>query len=169
MPGSQQIIVDGYNVIYADDALRKIALKDMERARRAFLARIAAYVADKAVRVIVVFDGKGGLSDAQSIVPGKLQAVYSDRHRTADDLIISMVGGSGNPKAYLVVSSDRAHIRPAVAALGCRTIGAKEFLDRISGKRRSRPAGREEEKPRPGSDDRDFWLDRFEGGERDDT
>jgi predicted RNA-binding protein with PIN domain len=148
-------------VIYADSALRNIALKDMERARREFLSKIEAYIADKELRVTVVFDGRGGLTDAEAVVPGKLQAVYSARHQSADDLIVSMVADSDNPRSYIVVTSDRAHIRPAVAGLGCRTIGAKTFLDRISGEMRA-PTGREEdEKPQSGAEDLDFWMDRF--------
>jgi predicted RNA-binding protein with PIN domain len=158
----QKIVVDGYNVIYADDALRSIALKDMERARREFLSRIAGYLVDKELRVTVVFDGRGGLTDAEAIVPGKLQAIYSARHQSADDLIVSMVTTSGNPRSYIVVTSDRAHIRPAVAESGCRVIGSKAFLERLSGKAGSSSKGQEEDKPHPGEGDMDYWLDRFE-------
>ncbi len=159
----QRIVVDGYNVIYADDALRKMALKEMERARREFLRKIEAYIADKELRVTVVFDGRGGLTDAEALVPGKLQVIYSARHQSADDLIVSMIGTSDNPRSYIVVTSDRAHIRPAVAELGCRVIGAKTFLNRISGRVRLAPQGGDEEKPQPGAEDLDFWLGRFDG------
>jgi predicted RNA-binding protein with PIN domain len=166
--GQQQIIVDGYNVIYADDALRKVALGDMERARRDFVSRIEAYVADKSLRVTVVFDGKGGLTDAETIVPGKLQVIFTPRHETADDVIVSMVKNSENPRSHLVVSSDRMHIRPAVSELGCRAIGAKAFLERISEKAAS-TTREEEKKPQPAADDIDFWLRRFEDGEEDES
>jgi predicted RNA-binding protein with PIN domain len=172
----QKIIVDGYNVIYADDALRKIALRDMERARREFLSRIESYVSNKSIHVTVVFDGRGVLAETETIIPGKLQVAYSAGRETADDVIVSMVTGSDNPRSHLVVTSDRVHIRPAVAVLGCRSIGAKAFLDRISGRgwRRKRQGGRApgleaDEKPKPGSDDRDYWLDQFEGDGGEDT
>ncbi len=167
--GQQKIVVDGYNVIYADDELRNIAIKEMERARREFLARIAAYVMDKKLEVTVVFDGRGGFSDAETIVPRKLQAVYSARHQSADDLIVSMVTRSRSPKSYIVVTSDRAHIRPAVAECGCRVIGSKAFLERLA--RKPRPPGRhgEHDKPHPGKDDLDYWLGRFENGSDDDA
>jgi len=161
LSNQQKIVVDGYNVIYADDRLRRIALKDMERARRDLLSRIEAYIADKELRVTVVFDGSGGTTDTRAIVPGKLQVVFSARRQTADELIVSIITASEKPSSYIVVTSDRAHIRPAVASSGCHSIGAKSFLDRLSGKKpaRSRPA--KEEKPRPGSEDMNFWLDRF--------
>lgn len=177
LSGHQKIVVDGYNVIYADDTLRKIALRDMKKARRGFLARIEAYVRDKSLHVTVVFDGKGGLTDSETVIPGKLQVIYSAGRETADDVIVSMVAGSENPRSYLVVSSDRTHIRPAVAALGCRSIGAMAFLDRISGRAGSAASGGGvpggeaggDEKPQPGSDDRDYWLDLFDGGREEDA
>ena len=168
LTGEQQIVVDGYNVIYADDALRQIALKDMERARRELLLRIETYLAGKSLRVTVVFDGRGEMTDTQAVVPDKLQVIFSDRHRTADDWIVSMLATAESPRSYLVVSSDRMHIRPAVSELGCRSIGARAFLDRISG--RDRPPSRrdEEEKPQPGSNDMGFWMERFEDDPKDD-
>lgn len=168
MNRSQQIIVDGYNVIYADDALRRVALGDMERARRNFVSRIEAYIGDKSLRVTVVFDGRGGLANTETVVPGKLEVVFTPGHQTADDWIVTRVRDSENPRAHLVVSSDRMHIRPAVAELGCPAIGAKAFLERITG-RPSADGGDGETKPRPGQDDIEFWLRRFENGGDDDT
>lgn len=154
--------MDGYNVIYADDQLRSVAVKDLERARRVFLSRVAAYLTDKALEVTVVFDGRGGMTEAETIVPHKLQAVYSTRHQSADELIVSIISASRNPKSYIVVTSDRAHIRPAVSERGCRVVGSKAFLERLSPKRRSPPGAGEDGKPGPGADDMDYWLDRFE-------
>jgi len=168
MAAEQKIVVDGYNVIYADDNLRAVAIKDMERARREFLARIADYVAGKELQVTVVFDGRGGMKDAETIVPRKLQAVYSARHQSADELIVSMVATARNPQSYIVVTSDRAHIQPAVAERGCRVIGSRAFLERLSRKPRA-PAAADDDKPPGGADDMDYWLGRFEKGDDDDA
>ena len=158
----QKIVVDGYNVIYADDELRRIAVKDLERARREFLSRIAGYVIGKELKVTVVFDGRGGMTEAETIVPRKLEAIYSAHHQSADELIISMIATSRNPRSYIVVTSDRAHISPAVAECGCRVIASKAFLERLSGKSDSSSKKEEEDKPHPGAEDMDYWLDRFE-------
>ena len=159
----QKIVVDGYNVIYADDSLRRHALRDMERARREFLERIRAYLAGKKIQITVVFDGRSGMVDTESVVPGKLQVIYSARDQTADDLIISMISESDNPRAFLVATSDNAHIRPAVSRLGCTVIGAKGFLKRISpvGVAEDKEVG--DEKPQTEDADIDYWLTEFEG------
>jgi predicted RNA-binding protein with PIN domain len=163
----QKIIVDGYNVIYADDSLRRHAIRDMERARRSFLGRVKSYIAGRNVQVTVVFDGRGGIADAETVVPGKLQIIYSARGQTADDLIIHMVSEAGAPQAYLVVTSDKAHIRPAVSRLGCQVIGAMSFLKRLEGAVNAKKERGQNEKPRIESDDIDYWLGEFEGGAED--
>ncbi len=164
----QKIVVDGYNVIYADDSLRRHALRDMQRARREFLDRIKTYLMGKQIQVTVVFDGRGGMVDSETIVPGKLQVIYSARDETADDLIISMVSRSGNPQAYLVATSDKAHIRPAVSRLGCEVIGAMGFLKRISQGGPAKGEKRVREKPEADGADTDYWLSEFGKEEGDD-
>jgi predicted RNA-binding protein with PIN domain len=161
----QKIVVDGYNVIFTDDTLRNVAIRDRERARRDLLSRIGSYLAGRELWVTVVFDGKGCMVDEETIVPGKLQAVYSASHQTADELIIAMVAGSEAPTSYIVVTSDKAHIRPAVSEMGCRVIGSKTFLERLRGKAPSKPRGEDEDKRHVlGEVDVDYWLDVFEGG-----
>ena len=160
----QKIVVDGYNVIYADDALRRTAAGDIEGSRIKLLSMLAAYLSNKDLQMTVVFDGRGGLTDAEAVIPGKLQVVYSARYQSADDLIVSMIRSSPNPRSHIVVTSDRAHIRPAVAEIGCSVIESKDFLDRIRGKTPENPGGEEEKKPRGDADDMDYWLKRFEKG-----
>jgi len=160
----QKIVVDGYNVIFADDALRKIARGDIERSRRKLVSMVAAYLKEKDLRVTLVFDGRGGMTDAEAVIPGKLQVVYSARYQSADELIVSMIAGSPNPRSHIVVTSDRAHIRPAVAEIGCAVIESKEFLARLRGGPVKTPVSEDGEKPRGGSDDMDYWLERFRRG-----
>jgi ribosomal protection tetracycline resistance protein len=96
----QKIVVDGYNVIFADDALRKTAAVDIERSREKLVSMLEAYLSNKDLRVTLVFDGRGGLTDAEAAVPGKLQVVFSARYQTADDLIVAMIKDSPNPTSW---------------------------------------------------------------------
>jgi len=164
MDTPQKIVVDGYNVIYADDELRKTAGRNIERSRKKLVSMLSAYLSNRDLRMTVVFDGRGGLADVETVIPGKLQVVYSARYETADDLIVKMISASSNPRSHIVVTSDRAHIRPAVSEIGCAVIESKDFLARIRGRPSESPAGEEEKKPRGGSDDMDYWLDRFKRG-----
>jgi predicted RNA-binding protein with PIN domain len=164
MDAPQKIVIDGYNVIYADDKLRKTAAADIERSRSRLISLLGAYLANKSLWVTVVFDGRGGMTDTEAVIPGKLEVVYSARHQTADELIVAMIRSSPNPRAHIVVTSDRAHIRPAVAEIGCAVIESKDFLDRLHGKKREPSKSGDDEKSGGGSDDVGYWLDRFERG-----
>lgn len=157
----QQIIVDGYNVIYADDSLRPVALKDLERSRRLFLQRIERYVRNRRVQITVVFDGRGGLTDSEVIVPGKLQALFSARGVTADDIIVGTLERSGSAKSYIVATSDRA-VQKAARSLGSALLGAKAFLERISSS--SSPASRVGD-GESSEEDTDYWLKKFTDAE----
>ncbi|UCG53104.1 MAG: NYN domain-containing protein [Candidatus Latescibacterota bacterium] len=157
---SQKIIIDGYNVIYTDDRLRRIACRDMERAREEFLRVLEDYIKAKDIQVTVVFDGKGGMVEAEAVVPGKLQVVYSATGQSADDLILSVVEESGKARSYMVVTSDRAHIGGMAKRLGCEVLGSKRFLERLL-KRTPESSKHRDEKPGQGNIDTDYWLGMF--------
>ena len=159
----QKLIVDGYNVIYTDDRMRRVACRDNERARKRLLELLREYVADRDVQVTVVFDGRGAMVDAEALIPGRLQVVYSARGQTADDVIVRTLEESDQPAAYIVITSDIRDIGRTARAMGCEVIGSKRFLDRISvggeAKTRHKRAG---EKPEPSKDDADYWMNKFE-------
>jgi predicted RNA-binding protein with PIN domain len=159
----QQVIVDGYNVIYADPDLRREMTAEPERARRALLDRIRSYLADKQLRVTVVFDGAGGLSGSEAVVPGRLQAVFTAAGESADALIVRTLERAGSARGFIVVSSDVADIGRAARALGARVLPSEAFLARIAGRGGERGTAQgAREKPDPDEADVAFWLERFE-------
>ena len=158
--GRQKLIIDGYNVIYTDDDLRRTACKHLQTARERLIDLLKGYVNDRRVQVTVVFDGRGGMADAESILPGSLQVVFSAAGQTADELILSAIRRSGNPRAYVVVSSDMADIGRAARELGCEVMGSKRFLDRLTG--RGRREARDMRGPAEGDfGETDYWLKEF--------
>jgi predicted RNA-binding protein with PIN domain len=138
MSQPQRIVIDGYNVIYADDRLRKRILKDLEGARAAFVSILKAYLEDRDLRVTLVFDGRGGMTDAEAVVPGRLQVLYSSAGQTADDIIVELVENSGNP----------------------RQIGAKRFLGRVRAPKKMMQKDHEEASEED-MGDTDYWLRKF--------
>ncbi|MFQ5511689.1 MAG: NYN domain-containing protein [Candidatus Krumholzibacteriia bacterium] len=156
---SQSVIVDGYNVIYTDERLRRTACKDLERARDGLVEKLESYLSGRKLKITVVFDGRGGMASAEAVIPGKLQVVYSAGSETADEVIVETLRKATNPAAHIVVTSDMADIGRAARALGCQVIGSKRFLDRMEadGKRvRSAGAG-----PAVDLGDTDYWLEKF--------
>jgi predicted RNA-binding protein with PIN domain len=160
----QKIIVDGYNVIHADASLKRAVAGGMEVAREALLARLREYLASKAVQITVVFDGAGGLVDAEAPVPGRLQVLYTAAGQSADELIVETLQLHANPRQFIVVTSDMSDIGRAAGAVGATVMSSPEFLDRLS----ARPAAAEphagSEKPRPSEEDVGYWLERFGDG-----
>jgi predicted RNA-binding protein with PIN domain len=165
---SQKIIVDGYNVIYTDDRLRRTACKDLQGARDRLMELLKRYLEERRVQVTVVFDGRGGLAEAESLVPGKLQALYSARNQTADELILATLRRSSNPKSFVVVTSDMADIGRTAMRWGCKVIGSKRFLDRLTAAMPPASSG-EGRATRRDLGDTDYWLRQFndEGGDAD--
>jgi len=159
-PMSQRIIIDGYNVIYTDDRLRRKACKDLEGARAELLEMLKGYVRHRRLQVTVVFDGRGGVVEAESIVADKLQVMFSPASQTADEVIVSTVIESANPRSYIVVTSDQADIGSKVRQAGSKVVGSKSFLGQMEG-------GHTEVGPKSSGaneadyGDTDYWLDKF--------
>jgi len=154
----QKLIIDGYNVIFTGEGLRRMAIKDRRSARDRLVEMLGDYLHNKRIQATVVFDGRGGIVDAESVLPGKLQVLYSTDRQTADDLIIVTIKGSGNPRSFIVVSSDGA-VRTEARALGCEVIGSKNFLERLTQERDS--ADKEPTSPIEDFGDTNYWLERF--------
>jgi hypothetical protein len=96
---------------------------------------------------IVVFDGV-----ARDAVAWGAGVRFAGAGRTADDVMVSILAREADPRAWIVVTSDRP--------LGdrCRHLGARvERSDRFRARLRSRPAT---EKP-DHVDDLDEWLAAF--------
>lgn len=162
---TQKMIIDGYNVIYTDDQLRPVMIRNSEKARERFLEMLKDYLRGKSLRVTVVFDGSGDMVDTVTVVAGKLQVVFSRRHESADELIMATLRGSNNPREFIVVTSDDVHIGKEARSLGSLVIRSRRFIERI----REEEAGRDSraEKPDPDEDDVRHWLRMFGKEEHD--
>jgi predicted RNA-binding protein with PIN domain len=151
------MIIDGYNVIHADERLKKVARGDLQGARRELIRRLAAYLETKSLQMTLVFDGRGGLTDVDVEIPGKLQVLFSSDGQTADDLIVGMLEASANPRKYIVVTSDMADIGRAACAMGAIVLSSSRFLGRIEPKSNA-------DTGEPGDDGVegvDYWLKKF--------
>jgi predicted RNA-binding protein with PIN domain len=160
MEKPQKLIIDGYNVIYTDDSLRRAACRDLQGARDRLVDLLKQYLKRRHLQVTVVFDGRGGLVDAEPVVPCKLQVLFSADDETADELILATIRRSPSPQSFVVVTSDMADIGRTARGMGCEVIGSKRFLDRIAGNESpSKGGGREDTRRDFG--DTEYWLEQF--------
>ena len=82
------VLVDGYNVIFAWDDLKKIAADDLDLARTTLINRLCAYRAMRDTDVIAVFDAykvKGGTGSIEKV--NNISVVYTKEAETADSYI----------------------------------------------------------------------------------
>ncbi len=115
-------LIDGHNVIGQTPGL-SLADPDDEAKLTALVQRFCAREGRKAT---VIFDGglPGGVSKLSTLVVTVIFA--SDRHTTADDLILNRIRGEKNPGGLIVVTSDQK-IANAARQRRMNVVTAPEF------------------------------------------
>jgi predicted RNA-binding protein with PIN domain len=153
----QKIIIDGYNVIHADDDLVRASHRSMREARDLLMGWLREFVSSRALNLTLVFDGAGGMTDSETVVPGRFQVLYSAGGVTADTVIVTTLRAQSNARQYIVVTSDMADIGRAVRSEGARVMSSPEFLEWLH-QRDPEPDNSEGDEPV----DVDYWLRQFE-------
>ena len=118
-------IVDGYNVILADNRLAKLLRNDSETARAEFLSEIQRSGKLGKQKVTVVFDGK--FSSSAERITNNIDVRFSARVQTADDLIKIEVGTSAKRRSLSIVTNDHAIINYA-RECGANVGKSQDFL-----------------------------------------
>lgn len=126
-PRKQFVIVDGYNVIFAWDDLKRIAESSLDTARDRLMNILCNYSAYTKINVILVFDayrvpgGQGSRFDFHNI-----HVVYTKENELGDNYIEKLVAEIGRNEYVRVVSSDRL-IQLSVIRSGMLRISSAEF------------------------------------------
>ncbi len=124
-PREQCLIVDGYNMIFAWEALAKTAESDLDAARRQLVDLLSGYAGFTGIRIILVFDGykvKGSAGSQTRF--GDLQIVYTGENETADAYMESLAAQIGKSYSVKVATSD------ALVQLGSLRSGVLRMSDR---------------------------------------
>ncbi|MEX2382758.1 MAG: NYN domain-containing protein [Opitutales bacterium] len=128
----RHLLIDGYNVIYDWPELRKELGRGggaMARDRLVGMVRVIHDV--EGCRLTVVFDGKGSRVEIER--PGReltFSVLYSPEGMSADEVIEQLVGSSGNPEQFQVVTRDSLE-RQTVEAFGASGLSPADLLDWI--------------------------------------
>lgn len=124
---SEYIIVDGYNVIFAWEEMKKLADENLDSAREAFLEIMENYRAYRKVGMVVVFDGykvSGNTGSKHNY--GDLEVVYTKEAETADRFIEKAAYEMGRKFKIRVVTSDRP-VQMAALGDGAMRTSSREF------------------------------------------
>ena len=126
------MIIDGYNVIYSWESLKKISDFSLEKARETLMDILSNYVAFTKIEVVLVFDAylvKDGMgSDTKR---GGYRVVYTKEDQTADTFIEIMMNELGPNYNIRVVTGDRL-LRNSAVVSGILRMTAKEFEKEIA-------------------------------------
>lgn len=123
------LIVDGHSVIFAWPELRKLHARRMILARDELVKLLTQYQDTSGVRVVAVFDGKGG-APSEETAPGGIQIIYSATGQTADQIIERLAGTYGRTHDLTVATDDLLEQQTAAAfgALPISTDGLRDLL-----------------------------------------
>jgi predicted RNA-binding protein with PIN domain len=126
---SQWILVDGYSVLHAwrKFATRKVRQLPLHRRREILVGLLRQYADHSRRRVTVVFDGYAAKHKPEVAEPTYgVEVLYSERGKTADDLIERLVGQAEHRAGILVVTSDNME-RHTVEVMGAQSASAEVF------------------------------------------
>ena len=130
--GEDYVIIDGYNFIFATDALRRIAEADFARCRDVLARMMCDYAAFKKCRGIIVFDAykrKGGEGSVEEI--GRVKVVYTKEKQTADSYIERTTYEMAGEHTVRVVTADLQEQLIVLGSGGLR-VSAREFYTELT-------------------------------------
>ena len=120
-------LIDGYNVIRRNPALRAREAESLEAGRRALVHLVAGLARQGPDDFTIVFDG----ARREGVAPprGRVSVVFSRPPETADDVVIRLA--RERRQSAIVVTSDHV-VRDAARRAGCAVLDAEAFLVRAA-------------------------------------
>lgn len=129
--GDEYLLVDGYNIIFAWDELKKIAADNLDAARKRLLDMMCNYQGVRKCRTIVVFDAYkvarnvGDMSRYHNI-----HVVYTKESQTADSYIEQATYDLARQHRVRVASSDNVE-QLIISGHGALRVSADAFFEEM--------------------------------------
>ena len=131
-PRQKWLLVDGYNILFAWDSLKKQVKTDLDAARRQLCDALRSYAGFTGTQVTVVFDGyrvKG--NPGEKTLEGNIRVVYTGEGETADRYLEELAARIGKNDAVWVASSDSL-IQLSSFRSGVLRISARELEQEVA-------------------------------------
>lgn len=121
------IIVDGYNVIFAWDNLKKLAEDNLESARSKLMDILCNYSAFSKCETVLVFDAyKVAGNTGKRYNYNNIRVVYTKERELGDNYIEKLIADIGKNENVRVVTSDNL-IQLSAVRYGVLRVSAKDF------------------------------------------
>lgn len=130
--GTEYLLVDGYNVIFAWEDLKELAKDNIEAARNKLMDVLSNYQGFRKCMLILVFDAykvDGEVLEIQRY--HNIHVVYTKEAETADQYIEKVVHQIGRKRHVTVVTSDGVE-QVITTSQGAHLISAREFREEIA-------------------------------------
>lgn len=129
--GTEYLLVDGYNVIFSWEHLKKLSQDNIDGARNALINTLCNYQGYKKCEVILVFDAykvKGNTREVEKI--NNINIVYTKEAETADMYIEKVSHKLAKNHKVRVVTSDALE-QLIILGGGALRVSSREFLFEI--------------------------------------
>ena len=124
------ILIDGYNLIFADQYLKELSVRDMGSARDQLTDRISNYAGYTGFETVLIFDAYSvpyGTGHEESV--NGVRVIFTAEDEPADIRIGVMAAENRNRQVYAVTSDSL--VQTDALAHGALRISSREFLDML--------------------------------------
>jgi len=128
----QYYIIDGYNMIFAWQELKKLSETSIDAARESLIDILSNFKGIKGCEMVIVFDGyklKG--NDGTKYNQNGINIVYTKEAQSADAYIESLITELGHTYSIIVATSDNL-IQLSALRQGTRRMSATELGEEIA-------------------------------------
>ena len=129
--GPEYLLVDGYNVIFSWEHLKKLAAESLDTARTALINTLCNYQGYKQCELILVFDAykvRGGTETIERV--NQISIVYTKEAETADMYIEKVTHQLSGKRRVRVVTSDGLE-QIIILGSGALRISSRAFYDEV--------------------------------------
>ena len=130
--GPTYLLVDGYNIIFAWDDLKKVAEENLDAARETLINRLCNYRGFTQCNLILVFDAykvKGGVGSVEHV--NGIDVVYTKEAETADAYIEKVTHELTKKHRVRVATSDGLE-QLIILGSGAQRVPASEFFKEVT-------------------------------------
>ena len=126
------VIIDGYNLIFADENLKNASLISLDKARDDLMDMLSNYAAYTKTELLLVFDAYHVKDNAGSeFMHNGYKVVFTKENETADTYIEKVMHELGPDYSIRMVTNDRLLQFSAVHS-GISRITTREFLEELT-------------------------------------
>ena len=127
---TEYLIVDGYNVLFSWDELKKLSEDNLDLARSRLVDTLKSYRAFRGCELVLVFDGYKVAGNPGERDNDGIHVVYTKENETADMYIEKFANDIGKNYSVRVVTNDSL-IRLSALRSGVLRMSSAEFINEL--------------------------------------